>query len=425
MLKKAVLAGAVAFGLGLAGAAHAGTVDVWFHAGKGEERELLSSLIENFTAENPGIEINLVLLPEGSYNDQVNAAALSGDLPDLLDFDGPFIANYVWSGFLTPLNGKVDQAIIDDLLPSIVEQGTYPPDGNLYSIGMFDSGLSLWGNKAFLVKAGVRIPEHVGDAWTLAEFEDVLAKLAATEGVKWPLDLKLNYGTGEWFTYGFSPIIQSMGSDLIDRTDWRATGAVDGDGAVKGMQALQKWVNNGWVVPASAGDTNFYSEKNVGLAFVGHWMFTPHTKGLGDDAILIPIPKFGSAHATGMGSWNWGLTESSDDKEDAITFLEYLMQPEQVARWGNEIGSVPARVEALKYAKNFAEGGRLALYVEQLNSIAVPRPFHPAYPTITTAYAEAVNNIIAGGDVEAELKKAAKSIDEDIEDNDGYPPFGG
>jgi len=45
----------------------------------------------------------------------------------------------------------------------------------------------------------------------------------------------------------------------------------------------------------------------------------------------------------------------------------------------------------------------------------------PAYPVITSAYAEAVNNIVAGADVQEELDKAVKKIDQDIEDNQGYP----
>ena len=53
-------------------------------------------------------------------------------------------------------------------------------------------------------------PKGVDDAWTLAEFEDALAKLQAPPGIKYALDVKLNYGQGEWFTYGFSPQVQSM-----------------------------------------------------------------------------------------------------------------------------------------------------------------------------------------------------------------------
>ena len=55
----------------------------------------------------------------------------------------------------------------------------------------------------------------------------------------------------------------------------------------------------------------------------------------------------------------------------------------------------------------------------------MPRPPHPAFPTITLAFQKAMNNIFDGADAKDELSKAAKEIDADIEDNDGYPPFGG
>ncbi len=45
----------------------------------------------------------------------------------------------------------------------------------------------------------------------MAEFEDALAKLQALPEVEYAIDLKLSYGKGEWYTYGFSPIIQSDG----------------------------------------------------------------------------------------------------------------------------------------------------------------------------------------------------------------------
>ena len=41
---------------------------------------------------------------EGTYNEQVQAAALAGQLPDLLDFDGPNLYNYAWAGHLLPLD---------------------------------------------------------------------------------------------------------------------------------------------------------------------------------------------------------------------------------------------------------------------------------------------------------------------------------
>ena len=36
----------------------------------------------------------------------------------------------------------------------------------------------------------------------------------------------------------------------------------------------------------------------------------------------------------------------------------------------------------------------------------------------------AIDSAFNGGDVKAALAKAAKTIDDDIDDNDGYAPFG-
>ncbi|PIU40051.1 MAG: ABC transporter substrate-binding protein, partial [Candidatus Omnitrophica bacterium CG07_land_8_20_14_0_80_50_8] len=113
---------------------------VWFHSGKGEERDVLDAQVRDFNAMNTGVTVNAVELPEGSYNDQVQAAALAGDLPCLLDFDGPFLYNYAWSGYMRPIDKYVSTDLKADFLPSIIDQGTYA--GQLYSLGTFDSGLA-------------------------------------------------------------------------------------------------------------------------------------------------------------------------------------------------------------------------------------------------------------------------------------------
>jgi multiple sugar transport system substrate-binding protein len=45
----------------------------------------------------------------------------------------------------------------------------------------------------------------------------------------------------------------------------------------------------------------------------------------------------------------------------------------------------------------------------------------PAYPVITSSYSDVIQNIVAGADVQEELDNAVKKIDQDIEDNQGYP----
>ncbi len=397
------------------------TIEVWFHSGKGEEREVLDAQVEDFNAMQNEVIVKAVRLPEGSFNEQVSAAALAGDLPDLLDFDGPFLYNYAWAGHLIPLDYYVSDYLRDDFLPTIIAQGTF--GGKLYSLGTFDSGLAIWGNKAYLKKAGVRIPTSIKEAWTLEEFNEVLKKLTALDEVEYAIDFKMNYGQGEWYTYGFSPIIQSWGADLIDRSDFQsADGALNGPEAVEAMTWFQSLFSKGYAKLQPAGDDDFYGRKIAALSFVGHWMWTPHNEGLGDDLVLLPMPKFGDKAATGMGSWNWGITSQSKHPEAAWKFLEYLIEPEQILRMTNANGAVPARKSALAMSELFGLNGSLGIFVEQLEGgVGVTRPETPAYPTITTAFAEAVQNIVSGADVKTELDKAVQKIDQDIEDNRGYP----
>jgi multiple sugar transport system substrate-binding protein len=398
------------------------TIDVWFHSGKGEEREVLDAQVAAFNEMQNEVNVNAILLPEGSYNDQVNAGALAGDLPCLLDFDGPFLYNYAWAGYLVPMDDYVSQEVKDDFLPSIIEQGTYA--GKLYSLGTFDSGLSLWANKSYLEEAGVRIPTSIEDPWTMEEFMDALDALKALDQVEYPLDLKLNYGAGdEWNTYGFSPFIQSFGGDLIDRSDYQsAEGILNGSESIEALEWFQRLFTDGYANPTPAGDDSFYGSKTAALSFVGHWMYGPHTEGLGEDAIVLPMPILGDRAVTGSGSWNWGMTSTCENPEAAFEFLSFLISPEEILHMTNANGAVPSRKSAIEQSELYADDGLLNIFVQQLEGgVAVARPQTPAYPTITSAFKTAIWNIIAGADVQEELDTAVAIIDQDILDNDGYP----
>lgn len=395
-------------------------IEVWNHSGKGVEREALDATIAEFNSMQDQIKVNLTRLPEGSYNEQVSAAALSGDLPDLLDFDGPNLYNYAWAGHLIPIGKYVPRDMKEDFLPSIIAQGTY--DDKLWSLGQFDSGLAIWGNREYLEKAGVRIPKTVDEAWTFEEFNTVLEKLQALEEVEYAIDFKINYGQGEWYSYAFSPILQAFGAGLIDRSDYKsADGVLNGPKAVRAMEWFQSLFEEGYANPAPAGDDSFYGAKTAALSYVGHWMKQPHMEGLGDDLVLIPMFKGPEDHVTGMGSWNWGITSNADNPEAVWEFMKFLLSPDEILRMTDGNGAVPARKSALEQRDEYKPGGMLYVFREQLNTIAVPRPQTPAYPTITSAFAEAVQNIINRADVQEQLDKAVQEIDQDIKDNQGYP----
>ncbi len=124
-----------------------GPIDLWFHGGTGGEHDAMVATVKAFEDANPTIKVNLVNLPGGDYNAQVQAAAFSRKLPCVLDFDGPNMYNYAWADLLVPLDSYVPADLKSDILPSILAQGTFQ-NGKLYSLGQFDSGLAIWGVNA-------------------------------------------------------------------------------------------------------------------------------------------------------------------------------------------------------------------------------------------------------------------------------------
>ena len=393
-------------------------VTVWSHSAQPSEREALKAQVDRFNASQDRAAIDLTIIPEGSYNGQVQASAVAGDLPDLLEFDGPYVYNYVWQGMLQPLTTLLPEKLKSDLLPSILAQGRY--NGTLYSVGTFDSGLGLYGRRELLAAAGVRIPEGPEDAWSVTEFEKALAALAEKDPDGAVLDLKLNY-SGEWFTYAFSPILWSAGGGLIDRDGHDAAdGVLNGPASVSAMERLQGWFRKGYVDPNL--DDAAFTGGRVALSWVGHWEYGRYRKAWGDDLVVMPLPDFGEGTRTGQGSWNWGIPRSSKHPELAARFLEFLLGPEEILAMTDANGAVPATRAAIERSERYAEGRPLRLFAEQLlEGYAAPRPRTPAYPVISSVFTKAFHDIRNGADVKKTLDEAAEAIDRDIEMNNGYP----
>ncbi|MFO1210104.1 MAG: extracellular solute-binding protein [Amaricoccus sp.] len=391
------------------------------------EVDATNAAAKAFEAANPGTTIELIHTPHDSYNEKIGAAVSAGNLPDIIALDAPFLSNYVWSGFLQPIDGLIDKALLDDMTPSNVSQGTYPPDGKLYAIGLTDSTVALYASRKQLESLNIRIPAGIDDAWTGEEFQAILKTLSTAPGVKWPIDLFRGYGTKtEWIPYAYEPLLISSGCDLIDRTSWKASGTLDGEACVKAAAMMAEWVKNGWVVPQSAGTNQFYVEgRPAALAWGGHWLYSEAVKTMGDDLVVLPLPKFGDKGASPNGTWIFAISKDTAEPELAGKFLSFMIEDPAYQEAVREHTGFPGLKSFGAASPIYAPGGPLAMAFEQAGKTAVPRPPHPAYPAISIAAQTALTAILDGADPQEELTKAAEEIDADIEDNDGYPPFGG
>jgi multiple sugar transport system substrate-binding protein len=397
-------------------------ITAWFHAGGAStvETKTLSEQVRAFNASQREVHVKLVTLPVNDYAKQVAAAAAHGDLPDVLDFDGPDLYNHAWSGTLKPIDSCISPSLRRDLLPSIVRQGTYSK--RLWGVGTFDSGLGLYVRPSILKKAGIRIPQGTHDAWTAAELTQILKRLRQA-GYRRPLDLQLDEPNPEWYTYGFAPAVWSAGGDLIDRANYRQVdGYLNGPAATRAFTILQRWVRDGYVDPNRHGDA--FEAGRSPISWIGHWFYDRYTKAFPGDVRIVPLPDFGQGTATDSGSWQWGITATATDGDAAWRFLAFLLHPREVVRMTRANGAIPGTRSADRLSPRFARGGAERLYIEQLeDGTARPRPQTPAYPALSAAFADAFHEIVVRGKpVTPVLDAAARRVEGDLREHQFYPP---
>ena len=395
------------------------TISVWTHEDAGSrEFDILRKAAEKFNHRQRVYRVEITSSLRRDYGRWVHREAATGTLPCLLELDGPILAEFAWPQYLQPIDRFVTPELLRDFLPSVVAQGTY--QGRLYSLGQYDSGVGLWGNRRYLLAAGVRIPT-LKSPWSLAEFEEALAKLAALKDIDYAINFSIYVRHDEFYSYGYSPILQSFGGDLIDRRNYRTTkGVLDGPRSVEAMKHFQHWVQKGWTRVVSDSQNDFATGK-AALSWMGHWGYPPYHKALGKDLVLMPLPDFGQGIKTGMGSWSWGISSTCREPAGAWAFLTHLLSSKEIVRMTNVNAAMPARRSALAQSPLYGAQGPLRFFVQQLEVGGVPRPATPVYGTISKVFAEAVGNIVAGADVQSELSQAADIIDHTIAENRGYP----
>ena len=392
-------------------------LSLWYHgAGNPEERAVLLNVIEDFNASQSDWSVVIEEFPQESYNSSIVAAALSGDLPDIIDVDAPVMPGWAWSGYMAPLN--LSEGALDGFLPGAV--GIY--NGEVYAVGLWDAVVAIYARRSVLEANDIRIPT-LEEPWTGEEFDAVLVTLQATGEFENAFDVGMAW-KGEWYTYAFSPFLQSFGGDMIDRETYlNAEGVLNGEAGLAFGEWWQSLFERGLVPGTSQDpadrDTGFLDGKYA-LQWNGNWAARAAVEAFGDDALFLPAPDFGSGSTIGAASWQFGISSTSEHPEGANAFIEFAIQDEYLVDFSNFGGLAPATASAAAESDLYYEGGPLEVFFGLSQAQALVRPVTPGYANLSLSFEKAVTDIADGADVQDSLDAAVDEIEQDIEDNGGY-----
>ena len=382
------------------------TVRVWAHQGQERENAAMRRIVEGFNEahRDEKIRIEITFFPDRQYADKVSIASASGSLPDILDVDGPYVGPWASEGVLQGIDDLVGEAVRGDMLPSLIEQGTYR--GRLYALGAFDSALVVYYNRDIIEQADLHPPRAVEDAWTWDEFVQALERVKPHAAV--PLSLHMDDQSDEWFTYAFSPLVWSNGGGLIDTESGRVVAVLDGAESVEAISRWQSLFTSG-LAEATSTNPNPFRSGLAAFDWTGHWMLPTFEQAEALRFGVMPLPRMGPLPACASGSWCWGMASECEDRAAAWKVMEWFLDPRRGVRPIVQAnGAIPGRFSAFEL---FPEYERLPrrLFREQLEVAAHPRPRTAVYLTLTSEFARALRDIALGANVQERLTQAAKT----------------
>ncbi|SDT19123.1 ABC transporter substrate-binding protein [Microlunatus soli] len=282
----------------------------------------LAKLVTEFESQNPGIKIKLLTAPFASTKQQLISGAASRTLPDVMGLDGSWVNDFTRQHAIADLSELMTQAKYDpSQLASQVKV-----DGKTTMIPVVNFVYPMFVNKDLLKKAGVsKVPS------TRSEFKRAAIKISKLGGnVKgWALPLDSSVPVG-------------VGNDVMSWA-WASGGSMltpDGKPDLTGPQvtSVVQYLNElnaagvispGYLTMKEQDKVEKFTTGQVGMAIdtLAHInLIRKNNPELNFTVAPIPaVDGYTGKRGLPYASWGIGIAESSEHKEEAFKFVQFLL----------------------------------------------------------------------------------------------------
>ncbi len=302
----------------------------------------LRAIMDDFEAQNPGITVTLVSGPYASTRDQIVVSAASGTLSDVVGLDGAWVNDLSQQGAIAGMDDLMAGSDFNaDEVAAIISL-----NGNSYMFPVASFVYPVFVNLDMMESAGIEsMPE------TRSEFVAAARKLTNPDDNQygWVLPLSLQAPNGvqnDVMSWAWASGDSMMKDGMPDLTNAEVVGTLEfiqsmydeglispGTFAKKEQDKVEEFVNGrvGMMI-SSLAHINLIRERNPDLNF----------------GITALPAKDGYDGRRGLpyASWGIGVSEHSENKEEAFKLVSYLMSAEVNAQLVSIANAFPGNVNA-------------------------------------------------------------------------------
>lgn len=280
----------------------------------------MEEIARAFEAKNPGIKVEIEVIPWGQYWTNLETAATGRNLPDVFWLNASHFELYATNNLLMPIDELAANSdlVSPDYYPaSLVE--IYSNGGNWYGIPKDMDTIGLWYNKELFDAAGVAYPD---ETWTWDDLVEAAIALTDAENQVWGIAAELSHQSGF-----FNTVYQAGG--WIVNEDRTKAGHAD-PATIEGLKFWTDLINVHKASPTMAQMTDttpisLFESGRAAMYYTGSWnqvrfMNNEYTRDRVDVAVL-PKGKERAVIIHGLGNV---IAANTRHPEEAWKFLEFL-----------------------------------------------------------------------------------------------------
>lgn len=386
------------------------TITIWDMEQSAKDiAEGYATVAAEFEEAHPGVTVKVETFPFAQYRDKMLVAMKGGTGPDVMTLDQVWTPEFAAAGIIEPLDDYIAESDVvkeEDFFPGAWQSNQY--DDQMWGVPLnFDVWEQMYYNADMFKAAGLD-PDNPPQTW--AEWNDAAAKLN---------DPPQTFGIGligckeETSSVLTDSFIFSNGGQILDESGEVVFNSPENVDAYEQYQALLEYAPNGTASACEQDVVNQFTAGKTAMTLDGSWQQdTMKTAAEFDWRIALPPAPEGKEFVGALGGWNLAVNEKSENKDLAFELIETLSQPENQA-------AVNSLIPALESAgEQFVmENRKQPEVILEALAGGIPRPASPVYPQLSQVQQAALQEIIAGGDVQSVLDDAAQQMQEVIDTN--------
>ncbi len=373
----------------------------FWHTFNADEARTVGALIEDFERENPGVEVEVTVLPFGAAHNRLRAAMRAGQGPDVARAEVAWIPALADEGLLMPLGARGPR--LEEHLEVVRPFARWRSEVFAFPQGV--DALVLYTNRRLFERAGVEVPQ------TWDQLLEAARRLTIDSGGRSAAEPGFERGavvqhgiTLKTDGYYFLPLLWAFGGGTVDPEAGEVF--IDSAGSVAAAAFLVRLARGEGVAPERLDFTDEYraeiegfGQGRVAMIINGPWAALDLLKGpaFADplDLVASPVPLGeGGRGGSPVGGHGYVINKASGAQEAALALASHLSSLRAQVMLAQANHLLPTRLAA--YEQPEVRSDRLVVAFRAALDRSHPRAVFPGMARLFDALTPALQKLVRG-----------------------------